>query len=231
MKLKWIILLVAVAIVGVFVVLPIVAPTVTEKTVVRDAQVALGDTCALMNQSEMALSMYDNALSANATDPVILKKKGEMLIKTGRVSEAETVYQQVLSQNKNDTTALMRTGDSLVRQGNLKEALSWYDAALAVNPVDSKIWMRKGDTYLIMSVEENEKLQAAAKALSAQPGTPGYQPVSATQYESMQSYKEAMASYQKAMEIDPRLSVIISTRVLSATQNQVAGYQDLLNNF
>ena len=158
MKLKWIILLVAVAIVGVFVVLPIVAPTVTEKTVVRDAQVALGDTCALMNQSEMALSMYDNALSVNATDPVILKKKGEMLIKTGRVSEAETVYQQVLSQNKNDTTALMRTGDSLVRQGNLKEALSWYDAALAVNPVDSKIWMRKGDTYLIMSVEENEKL-------------------------------------------------------------------------
>ncbi|MDD1687491.1 tetratricopeptide repeat protein [Methanoregula sp.] len=231
MKLKWIILLVVVAIVGIFVVLPAVAPAVTEKTVVRDAQVSLGDTFAIMNQSELAISMYDNALSVNATDAVILKKKGEMLIKTGRVNEAETVYRQVLSQDGSDTTALMRAGDSLVRQGSLNEALSYYDAALAVNPMDSKIWMRKGDTYLIMSVEENKKLQAAAKALSVPLSSPNYQPSSAIQYESMQSYKEAMASYQKAMEIDPKLSVMISARILTATQNQVAGYQDLLKNF
>lgn len=231
MQVKWIVLLLVAVVAGWFVVLPAVAPDVTEKTVIRDAQVTLGDTCAIMNQSELALMMYDNALSTNTSDTVILKKKGEMLIKCGKIQEAGMVYQQVLSQNGNDTTALVRTGDSLSRQGNLTGALYYYDAALAVSPGDSKIWMRKGDTYLIMSIEETQRLQTTAKNLSKQPGAPDYQPASAGQLESMQSYQEAMASYQKAMEIDPQLSVIVSMRVLGAAQNQVTSYQDLLNNF
>lgn len=229
MKLKWILMFVVVAIVGVFVVLPAVAPTVTTKTIVRDAQVTLGDTCALMNQSELALMMYDTALTANATDTVILKKKGEALIKCGRAQEAEDVYQQVLSQNGSDATALTRAGDSLAQLGNLTGAIHYYDTALAITPRDSKILLRKGDAYLVMSMQETQRLQAVAKELSKQPGS-GYQTSSASQIETMQSYQNAMASYQKAMEIDPKLSLIVSTRVLGATQNQVSSYQEILNN-
>jgi len=231
MKVIWIIVLVLAVVAGWFVVLPAVAPDINEETVVRAAQVTAGDTLTSLNQSELALMMYDNAASTNATDTVILKKKGEMLIKCGRVSEAETVYQQVLSLNGNDPAALVRMGDSLCVKGNLTKAISYYDAALAVTPGDAKIWLKKGDAYLFMSHEETKQLQAAAKSLSTQPGSPDYQPASGMQIESMQSYQNAMTSYRKAMEIDPKLSMIVSARVLAATQNQVTSYQDLLNNF
>ena len=232
MKVFWIIVILLAVIAGGFVVVPALAPQVTEKTVMRDAEVTVGDTMAAMNQSELALTMYDYALSANTSDTVILKKKGEMLLKTGQSGEAAKIYEQVLSQDNNDPTALMRMGDSQVKAGNLDTALSYYDAALAITPDDSKILMKKGDTYLLMSSLELQKLQAAAKALAQQPGTPGYQPASsAGQVDSMQSYQNAMTAYQKAMQIDPKLSVFISARVMSATQNQVASYQELLNNF
>jgi len=32
------------------------------------------------------------------------------------------------------------------------------------------------------------------------------------------------------MEIDPKLSVVVSTRILGATQNQVNSYQSLMND-
>jgi len=232
MKVLWIIVLILIVVAGWFVAVPIVAPGVTEKTVIRDAQVAIGDTMAMVNQSELAVTMYDHALSLNGSDTAILKRKGEMLLKTGKSQEATEIYNQVLSQNGNDTAALMRMGDSQVRAGNLNEALSYYDAGLSLDPDDTKILMKKGDTYLLMSSLETQKLQAAAKALAQQPGTAGYQPASSVgQVESMQSYQNAMTAYQKAMAIDPKLSVIVSARVLSATQNQVASYQSLLNNF
>ena len=231
MKVIWIIVLLLIVVAGWFVVVPAVAPGVTEKTVIRDAQVTLGDTMAVMNQSELALMMYDNALSMNTSDTIILKKKGEMFLKTGQSQEAAKIYEQVLSQNNNDPAALMRMGDSQVKAGNLDAALSYYDAALAIDPDDSKLLLKKGDTYLLMSAAEIQKLQAAAQALAKQPGTAGYQQSSTISLESQQSYQNAMTSYQKAMQIDPKLSVIVSARVLTATQNQVASYQNLLNNF
>jgi tetratricopeptide (TPR) repeat protein len=229
MKLISIIILVLIVAVGWFVVVPMVAPGVTEKTVVRDAQVTLGDTCALMNQSELALTMYEGALSANATDPVLLKKKGAMLIKCGRANEAETIYQQVLSQNANDTVALIKTGDSMVKQGKLTEAITYYDAALAISPRDASTLMKKGDAYLVMSVAETQNLKVGSITDSGtSAGTQA--PSSAQQMETMQSYQNAMTAYQKAMEIDPKLSLMISTRVMGATQTQVSSYQDILNN-
>lgn len=225
MRLISIIALVLVIVVGWFVIVPMVAPDVTEKTVVRDAQVFLGDTCATANQSELALTLYEGALSANATDPVILKKKGAMLIKCGRATEAETVYQQILSQDPNDVTALVKTGDSLASKGSLTEAIRYYDAALAINPEDASTLVKKGDAHLMMSMAETQKLTTAAKSLNDPTG-----PSPAVQMQNMNSYQEAMNSYQKAMQIDPKLSVIVSARVMTATQSQVSAYQDILNN-
>jgi tetratricopeptide (TPR) repeat protein len=225
MKLITIIILVLVIVVGWFVVVPMVAPGVTEKTVVRDAQVFLGDTCATANQSEFALTFYEGALSMNATDPVIMKKKGAMLIKCGRAQEAETVYQQILSQDPNDIKALVKTGDTLASKGSLNEAIRYYDAALVINPQDAHTLVKKGDAYLMMSMAETQKLSAAAKDLTNQTA-----PAPTTQMQNIDSYQEAMNSYQKAMQIDPKLSVIVSARVMTATQSQVSTYQDILNN-
>ncbi|WP_321506368.1 tetratricopeptide repeat protein [uncultured Methanoregula sp.] len=230
MRLIWIVFLAVVAIIMVFVIIPTYAPTVTTQTVIRDSQATAGDALVLMNQSELAIMWYDNALAVNTSDPVLLKKKGEALIKCGRAEEAGQIYQQVLSDNRNDTVALVRAGDALNKQGNYAGALEYYDAALAVNPNDAKTWLRKGDTHMMISEGEQQRLHDVAKGFSKQPGSAGYQEISADQLPSMESQQKAVESYKKAMEIDPKLSVIVSARILEATQSQVSNYQSLLND-
>jgi protein O-GlcNAc transferase len=224
MRVYWVILFFIFLAVGVFIILPAIAPKVTENEMIKTSYITLGDTFVILNQSEIAVPFYDNALQMNPEDPVILKKKGEALLKSGRITEANLLYNRVLAQDGNDTVALVRFGDVLMQQGDFKEALGYYDTALKINPENGVVWLRQGDALLLMSVEENQKLHAIAKNLSKQPGSTNYQPASNDQLVTMESYKKAVASYQKAIELDPRLSMIVSARVLGAAQNQVNSY-------
>jgi tetratricopeptide (TPR) repeat protein len=226
MKVYWAIIFLICLAVGVFVILPAVAPTVTANDMIKTSYVTAGDTFFLLNQSEIALPFYDNALQMNTTDPVILKKKGEALLKSGRISDANRVYNQVLTQNGNDTVALVRFGDVLMQQGNFKGALGYYETALKNNPGNAVVWLKQGDAQLLMSVEETQKIHDIAKNLSQHPGSANYQPPSSDQLVTMESYKDAIKSYQKAIDLDPKLSIAVSTRVLGATQNQVNSYSD-----
>ncbi|MFA4860237.1 tetratricopeptide repeat protein [Methanoregula sp.] len=231
MRLYWIVLLFVLLAVGVFVVLPAFAPQVTSQEIIRSSEVTVGDTLCLVNQSELALPFYEYALQVNSTDPVVLKKKGEALIKCGKIGDANVVYTQILSQNKDDTDALVRQGDILVKSGDLNGGVQYYDAALAVNPRNAPVWLKKGDALLVMSMLETEKLKASAKTLALQPGSANYKASSNDQLVTMDSYKKAVESYQKAQELDPKLALIVSTRLLSATQNQIQSYQDILQSF
>jgi tetratricopeptide (TPR) repeat protein len=227
MKTYWAIIFLICIVVGVFVILPAVAPTVTANDMIKTSYVTAGDTFFLMNQSEIALPFYDNALQMNTTDPVILKKKGEVLIKIGRISDANQVYSQVLTQNGNDTVALVRFGDVLMQQGDYKGALPYYQTALKNNPGNAVVWVKQGDAQLLMSVADPQNIHAMAKNLSQKPGTTSG---SNDQIVTMESYQDAMKSYQKAIELDPKLSVTVSTRVLGATQNQVNSYSDFFKD-
>jgi tetratricopeptide (TPR) repeat protein len=197
---------------------------------IKTSDVMLGDTFSILNQSEIAVPFYDNALQMNSDDPAILKKKAEALLKSGRIIDANNVYTQILSQNGNDTVALVRLGDVLMQQGDLKGAVGYYDKALKIDPGNANVWFKKGDAQLLMSIDETQKLHAAAKNLSNQPDSPNYKAGSNDQLESMESYKNAVESYQEAMKLDPKLSIIVSARILVATQNQVNSSQSLLND-
>ena len=215
MRVYWVIIFFIFLAVGVFIILPALAPTVTANEIIKTSYVTLGDTFVLLNQSEIAVPFYDNALQMIPDDPGIQKKKGEALLKCGRITEANLLYNRVLTQDGNDTVALVRLGDVLMQEGDYKGALGYYDTALKINPEHAVVWLKQGDALLLMSVEENQKIHAIAKNLSKQPGSPNYQPASNDQLVTMESYKKAVASYQKAIELDPRLSVIVSTRVLN----------------
>jgi tetratricopeptide (TPR) repeat protein len=230
MRVYWVILFFIFLAIGVFIILPAIAPTITANEMIKTSYVTIGDTLVLLNQSEIAEPYYDNALQMNPDDPMILKKKGEALLKSGRITEANLVYNRVLAQNGNDTVALVRFGDVLMQQGDFKGALGYYDTALKINPENAVVWLKQGDALLLMSVEENQKLHAIAKNLSKQPGSTNYQPASNDQLVNMESYKKAVASYQKAIELDPRLSMIVSARVLGATQNQVNSYPNFFKD-
>jgi tetratricopeptide (TPR) repeat protein len=220
MRLKWIVLAAVIIIVGVFFVLPVIAPAVTATSVLRDGQVAAGDTFMILNQSGIALTFYDDALATSASDSGILKKKGEALITAGRTREAGQIYRQLLSQNANDTAVLVRTGDLLYLEGDYTGALSYYDTALTFRPDDAKIWMREGDAYLVLAMIEEQARYDAAKERSKQSGTPfAVEPI-----ESTESYTKAVDRYGQAMKLDPRLTITVQSRLIGATESEVNGY-------
>ena len=218
MQNKWILLGIAAVVIAAAILITVCAPGLTPATVLRNGETAAGDTFMLANQSGIALSFYDNALAANPDDPALLQKKAEALLRTGKIDEAEQIYQGLRVTEPDNPAVLVRIGDFCVHRGDYTAAISSYAAALAVEPDNAKTWLREGDAYLALAVTEYSARQAGSSS-----------PLPAGFLDSLESYRSAMADYAKAQKLDPRLSVVVSTRTLAASQFEAGGkYQDLL---
>ena len=209
MQTKWILLLALAIIVGIVVVIPLLAPGVTPAGIVQDGQATAGDAFMLVNQSGIALTLYNDALAANPGDPVLLKKKAEALIESGQTGDAEQIYQQLLSQCPNDPAVLVRMGDFSYWNGDYPGAISYYDTALSIQPENAQIMLRDGDACLMLAVTQ-------------------YQEQHAVFLDSLDSYRKAMDEYAQAEKLDPRLSAVVSARTLAADQYEAGGDEQSL---
>jgi len=218
MQNKWILLAIAAVVIAAVIIHTVWAPGLTPATVLRDGESAVGDTFMFVNPSEIALSFYDSALATTPDNPAILQKKAEALLRIGKNDEAEQIYRGLRVTEPDNPTVLVRIGDFDTHRGDYEAAISSYAAALAVEPDNAKTWLREGDAYLALAVTE----YAARQAGSSSPLPAGF-------LDSLDSYRSAMADYAKAQKLDPRLSVVVSTRTLAADQFEAGGkYQDLL---
>jgi tetratricopeptide (TPR) repeat protein len=209
MQTKWILLLALAIIAGIVFVLQLLAPGVTLTGIVKEGQATAGDVFMLVNQSGMALTLYDNALAANPGDSVLLKKKAEALIHTGQTENAEQIYQQLLSSNPNDPDILVRMGDFSYWNGDYPGAISYYDTALSIQPKNTQIMLRDGDACLMLAVTQ-------------------YQEQHAVFLDSLDSYRKALDEYAQAEKLDPRLSALVSARTLAADQYETGGDEQRL---
>ncbi len=176
MQMKWILLLTIALIAGIIVVLPLLAPGVTPAGIVQAGQATAGDAFMLVNQSGMALVLYDHALIANPGDPVLLKKKAEALIRSGQTGEAGQIYQQLFSANPHDPEVLVRMGDFSYWNGDYPGAISYYDTALSIQPKNAQILLRDGDACLMLAATQ-------------------YQEQHAVFLDSLDSYRKALDEY------------------------------------
>jgi tetratricopeptide (TPR) repeat protein len=210
MQTKWILLLALAIIAGIVFVLPLLAPGVTPAGIVQDGQATAGDTFMLVNQSGIALALYDDALAANPGDPVLLKKKAEALIHSGQTGEAEQIYQQLFSANPNDPDVIVRMGDFKYMNGDYTGAIAYYDTALSIQPKNAQILLRDGDACLMLAATQ-------------------YQEQHAVFLDSLDSYRKALDEYAQAEKFDPRLSAVVSARTLAADQYEAGGnYQSFV---
>ena len=204
MQMKWILLLVVALIAGVVIIVPLLAPGLTPAGIVQDGQATAGDALMLANQSDMALTLYNDALAANPADPVLLKKKAEALIRSGQTGEAEQIYRQLLASYPNDPDVLVRMGDFSSWNGDYPGAIAYYDSALAVQPKNAQILLRDGDANLVLAATQ-------------------YQEQHAVVLDSLDTYRTAMDEYAQAEKLDPRLSAVVSARTLAADQYEAGG--------
>ncbi|MGA2699226.1 MAG: tetratricopeptide repeat protein, partial [Methanoregula sp.] len=204
MQTKWILLLALALIVGIVVVLPLLFPGVTPAGIVQGGQATAGDGFMLVNQSGIALALYNDALATNPGDPVLLKKKAEALIHSGQKGNAEQIYQQLFSSTPNDPAVLVRMGDFSYWNGDYPGAIAYYDTALSIQPKNALILLRDGDACLMLAATQ-------------------YQEQHAVFLDSLDSYRKALDEYAQAEKFDPRLSAVVSARTLAADQYEAGG--------
>jgi len=193
------------------------------------ASVAMGDTVTLMGQPKLSFYWYQRANTDVPNDPDILKRLGITDLRTGKIQDADQIYNDVLASNTNDTEALQTEGIILAHEGNFTGAVAYYDQVLAQNPRDATTLSLKGDALLLSSIAQQQALQAYARNISQNSGSNA--PVQAyDSFKDVESYQEAVESYEKAMEIDPALTVPITAKIMGATMNQVDEYESILDN-
>jgi len=171
---------------------------------VEDSQVIAGDAFMLVNQSGIALPLYNDALATNPNDSVLLKKKAEALLRSGQTGESEIIYQNLLSSDPNDPEVLVRMGDFSLWNGNYTGSIAYYNSALSIKPKNAQILIRDGDANLLLAASQ-------------------YQEQNAVVLETLDSYRRAMDDYAQAEKLDLRLSAVVSARTLAIDNYQASG--------
>lgn len=103
-----------------------------------------GDIYAKMGLSEQAFSAYDQGLSYTPNAPRLWREKGCLLLKLGRLREAQHCAEKTTTVDKLDSTAWHLLGDTHLQQGRIKRAHEAYGEALRLNPRDPMTWARYG---------------------------------------------------------------------------------------
>jgi len=207
MQTKWILLCIIAAIALVVIVVPLAVPGLTPAGIVQGSEATAGDGFMLVNQSGIALSLYNDALASDPGNTVLLKKKAEALLRSGKTGESEQIYRQLLIQIPNAPDVQVRMGDFAFRNGDYPGAVGYYDAALLLQPKNAQILLREGDAYLSLAVTQYHEQHAVF-------------------LDSLDSYRKAMTVYAQAEKLDPRLSAVVSARTLAADQFQASGDEE-----
>lgn len=229
MQIKSIAIIVAFIVVGWFLIVPALLPVIHYNPIDAKASAAIGDTLVLSNKSEFALYWYERAVAADPNSTDTLNKLGIAYQKTGNMTAANQVYEKVIEQSGNSTTGLVLRANTLVRQGKYTEAVTYYNAALEQSPNDANILVFKGDALLASAVSRQQAIREYAKNINGDSGSTA-QVNAYDGLKGMDSYQEAIASYQKAMQINPALTATITAKIMSATMNQVNEAQSILND-
>ena len=135
----------------------------------------LGQT-HLLNDDEnghnAAKQVYEQALSANPNDPLLIAGKGHLLLADGKKSEARLAFETALNLSQSKNTAVLNAvavANSKEKLGDLSFAIAQFEAATKLKGMkDPDIWCNLGDAYR-KNFDGSSAQQAYKAALDLQP--------------------------------------------------------------
>jgi tetratricopeptide (TPR) repeat protein len=92
------------------------------------------EVMSLLNQEARALQLLDMLLRREPTNPLYLRKRGQLLLRAGRRSEALGVLQQAVQAAHGDPHSYFEVAEALRSQGAYADALTYYRQGLAIDP-------------------------------------------------------------------------------------------------
>ncbi|HYA58524.1 MAG TPA: tetratricopeptide repeat protein [Thermoplasmata archaeon] len=102
-----------------------------------------------LNQDARALQLVDLLLAREPGNPLFLRKKGQLLLKTGRREEALRTLQYAVDQAQGDPHAYFEVAEALRAQGAYADSITYYRRGLEIDPKNRHGRLALAETLLL----------------------------------------------------------------------------------
>ncbi|NYT17436.1 MAG: tetratricopeptide repeat protein [Methanomicrobiales archaeon] len=178
------------------------------------AHLRKGDDLMVQKMYHEALDAYDAAVAVDPYNSIAWNKLGTAHMRTGRYEDAVLAFEHAIAIDPYYSEAWTNLGDSLEMLGKPQEAIRAYDRALGINQRDIYALLQKGislqetgDSTGAMEIYQ-EVIQLADVEMRKHPNYAGFDAELWTNKGDALSrlgrYEEAVAAYEKALEINPK---------------------------
>ncbi len=164
----------------------------------------LGNIYASLGQNDEAIRAYQKAseLNHHLVDPLI--GLGDIHMHQGRSEEAARVYRKVIDLDPRNVPERIRLGDLCLKMGNYDEAVTVFEKITELAPQSGWAYSNLGLALFCLG-EQSESVSALKKSLELL--TDDKEKAITWNrlgdaYRQLSDNKNAMASYQKAVELD-----------------------------
>ncbi|MCI4363524.1 MAG: tetratricopeptide repeat protein [Thermoplasmata archaeon] len=99
-----------------------------------------------LNQEEAALRYVEILLHREPQNPLFLRRKGQLLLQSGRRAEALPVLAQAVEASRGDPRAHFEVGEALRAHGAFAEAIPHLNSGLALDPKSRPGWLALAGT-------------------------------------------------------------------------------------
>jgi tetratricopeptide (TPR) repeat protein len=171
----------------------------------------LGDTYVLLENHELAINAYEQAIKLNAS--ATLKYKifpslmivGRQYFKEGDLERSKGAFERATEVDPQSATGWTYFGEVSSRQGNFLDAENAYRNALSIDPKLASSWIGLGN---VLAQQNNfkEAEEAYRNALSIDPKLASSWIGLGNVLAQQNNFKEAGEAYRNALSIDPKLA-------------------------
>jgi len=174
----------------------------------------LGNICRDLNRLQEAVDCFDKAVAIGSDIAELHCNRGLGLIEVARYDDALASFDRALAINPRYAVALGGRGSALCWLGRYAEALECCNQSIALDPANVVAWSNRAQALLQMN-RVSEAIQSCERTLVLSPSAPDQHAVATLGqcFERLGRIKEAVASYDAALAIQPDFEPAISNRI------------------
>ncbi|MCI4319202.1 MAG: tetratricopeptide repeat protein [Thermoplasmata archaeon] len=155
-----------------------------------------------LNQDARALRYLDLLLSRDSANPMFLRRKGQLLLKTGHRPEGLAALKGAVSSAGNDPHAYFEVGEALRAQGAYADAVTYYLQGLALDAKSRPGRLALAET-LQLAGRYNEVIPQVDELLREEPNDLGAWRTRADAYRALDRPAEVQYSLKAILLLDP----------------------------
>ncbi len=154
--------------------------------------------------------------------------RGDAALKAGDFVTAQADYQRALELEPYYVSPQIYLGDAFLYQNKFTEAIKEYDAALLLVSDDSHIYYQRGLAKLNLQIYEGAIADLTSAIEKDKTQFPGSYVLRGIAYSAIGENENALADYEKAIEINPSDPTAFSNAAYLISQQENGDYQKAL---